>query len=244
MEFEVQFETGSIIWLPWTEELFDTVPYETFCRNRPELYLLIFGAKEAADFVKRKDKEVIAAVKPGDTCYVDIRYYGAAWYNTLGLPDADHRKYVVQHKYTQWNNARQTEITADCQLFDERFQHKGYFVFAYGTIKTYDEKSMTKLDAKWTKRYPKLLPNDRGKISPQIQTSLPPVQVEETTHVHPLPAATKELLPADPPLVVHTRPPDSGTHPDTRRNAKRPSRFLNILLQEELVESDNSSDSY
>ena len=28
MEFEVQFEAGSVVWLPWTKELFDTVPYE------------------------------------------------------------------------------------------------------------------------------------------------------------------------------------------------------------------------
>ena len=160
----------------------------------------------------------------------------------------------MQHKYTQWNNTRQTEITADCRLFDERFQHRGYFVFTYGSVKTYDAKSMTKLDVKWTKKYPQLLPNDRDKTDPatlvdntRASEQLSPQVVipgPKSTALKPLKDPAVTIPPVHPPTVVHTRPPDSGTHLDTRRNAKKPSRFLNVLLQEELVESDSSSDSY
>ncbi len=50
------------------------------------------------------------------------------------------------------------------------------------------------------------------------------------------------LPPEDPPTILHARPPDSNTRATNRRNAKKPSRFLHSLLQEELVEFDSSSD--
>jgi hypothetical protein len=245
MEFEVRFEAGSIVWLPWSKELFDTVPYENFCRGKPELYVLVFGAKDAGIFVKDKDKKAITMVKPGDSCYVDLRYYGAAWYNNLGLPDSDHSRYVVQHKYTRWNNSAQTEITAECKLFDERFQHRGYFVFAYGSTMTFDSKSMIKLDAKWIKKYPQLLPNDRGQTRPQVQASLPLLSEPMAEDPPPFEPPTKQ-----PPTKANKRPltvksddlPTSDARSNTRRQVQMPSRFLNHL-QEEQTESDVSSDS-
>ena len=162
MEFEVEFEAGSIIWLPWLS-ISSTVQFEEFCRSKPQLYLLIFDSKQAATHVKQKDKELITAVKPGDTVYVDIRYYGATWYQQLELPEADHRTYMVKHKYTKWSNEKHTEIVAECALFDEVFKHRGYFVYAYGSVKKFDTNTMVLLDKKWIKRFPKLLPNNREK---------------------------------------------------------------------------------
>ena len=195
MQFEVQFEAGSIVWLPWSLELFDNVQYEAFCRGSPELYVLVFGAKEADDFVKRKNKEIITTVKPGDTCFVDIRFYGATWSESIGLPDFDHRKYVVEHKYVKWANNRETEIVAECKLFDERFTHKGYFVFSYGSVQVFNSKIMTRLDRSWVKRYPKLLPDDRGdKDYPSV------VLLPEQKHVEP--ALPKTRVNKDNPTVV------------------------------------------
>jgi len=40
MSFEVHFEVGSIVWLPWSTELSDTIPFEEFCRKSPEFQVL------------------------------------------------------------------------------------------------------------------------------------------------------------------------------------------------------------
>ena len=121
---------------------------------------------------------------------------------------------------------------------------------------------MTKLDTKWTKKYPKLLPDDRGKTTPQIQASLPSdeARVAEKSSPQVIPQAepamtdsisisqkqdqTLVMPPKDTPAVLHSRPPDLSTRMHTRGHAKKPPRFLNLLLQEELVESDSLSDSY
>jgi len=42
MEFEIQFEDGDVIWLPWSDNLFNTTPYEDFCRANPPLFHYCF----------------------------------------------------------------------------------------------------------------------------------------------------------------------------------------------------------
>ena len=56
-----------------------------------------------------------------------------------------------------------TVDTAECALFDEVFKRRGYFVYAYGSVKKFDTNAMVLLDKKWVKQFPKLLPNDREK---------------------------------------------------------------------------------
>ena len=180
MEFQVEFEAGAIMWLPWSS-ISSTVQFEDFCRSKPQLNLLVYDSKAAAAYVKRKDREPITSVQPGDIVFVDIRSYGATWYQQLELPDCDFLTYVVEHKYAEWDNDKHTEITAICKLFDERFNHRGYFVHAYGSIKVFDSTAMVLLDAEWTKRFPKLLPDDRGKApvkaKPASQYQAKPVEI-------------------------------------------------------------------
>ena len=241
MQFEVQFEEGSILWLPWSLELFDNVHYEVFCRGNPELYVLVFGAKEADDFVKRKNKEIITSAKPGDTCFVDIRYYGAAWSESIGLPDFDHRKYVVEHKYVKWANSKQTEIIAECKLFNELFTHKGYFVFSYGSVQVYNPKTMTRLDKSWITRFPKLLPDDRGVVAEPKQKQVAPVVSKAMVNkdnptVVARPAQEKDTPTVVKALVNKDNPSAKVVDPRAglRRKKQIPSKFrVNNLSQQE-----------
>ena len=181
MEFQIEFEAGTIMWLPWSS-ISSTVQFEDFCRSRPQLNLLVYDSKAAAAYVKRKDREPITSVQPGDVVFVDIRSYGATWYQQLELPDSDFLSYVVKHNYTEWENEKHTEIIAICKLFDERFNHRGYFVHAYGSIKTFDSTTMVLLDNQWTKRFPKLLPDDRGKAPAKVRQDTVPNVVPKEKH--------------------------------------------------------------
>jgi hypothetical protein len=156
MEFEVKFMDGTIKWLPWTPDLFSTVVYETYCRSRPELSPLIYSEKEAVKRRAELNRKRITLVEPGDLVYVDIRYFGAQWYQELGLPDLEHSTYVVPFKYTQWCGKQQIKIYATCELFGEDHTLNHDFVVRYGSrkeLKSY----MTLVDIPMVLLFPALL---------------------------------------------------------------------------------------
>jgi hypothetical protein len=166
MEFEVQFQDGDKLWLPWSKDLFATVQYEHFCRENRPLFPLVYGGEEARVRISAMKKSVITEVEPGDKVFVDLRSYGYAWYSTLGLPDHDHAKYVVQYEYLSWGNkANHHTINARCLIFDEKWNKlDNYFVFTYGFEKEFKD-NMTLIDEEFIKKHPQVLPeSNRSEI--------------------------------------------------------------------------------
>jgi len=133
MEFEVKFADGSVVWLPWNKDLFDSQPYEYFCRSRSELFPIIFDLKTATKQLSILKKTLITAVKPNDIVYVDLRCYSSSWYQTLPLPDKDHITYLIKYKYTKWLNKTHTKIQATAPLFKETWSLDHLFVQFYGS---------------------------------------------------------------------------------------------------------------
>lgn len=164
MEFEVLFEDGSLVWLPWSKDLFNTVQYEAYCRSRPELYPLIYDAKIAGKRVKELNASPITEVKPGDSVLVDIRSYGAGWYDSLSLEDKHHSNYLVEYRYVKWKSNRHLKIEAICPLFAETFVVDHAFVKFYGSWSEDDWVSsglnMKVIDDDLIALVPELLPNN------------------------------------------------------------------------------------
>jgi hypothetical protein len=160
MEFEVRFADGTVVWKPWDRDLDTTQAYETFVRARPALSPLLYS-KEVAD--KRRielNRQPITEVTPGDSAYVDIRYYSAQWYAELGLEDPEHRMYVVKFDYVKWIGKNKLRIIAVCQLFDEQHKVTHEFVQRYGSCKVLLP-AMTLVDKAMVIAYPQMLPEDR-----------------------------------------------------------------------------------
>ena len=160
MEFLVLFEDQSLIWLPWSRDLFSSVPYETFCRSRTELDPLIFEAKVAQQLSAQLNRMAITAVQPGDKVLVDIRSYGATWYGTLSLPDLHLVTYAVPYTYTRWANKGKTKISAICPLFKETFPRLDHtFVKRYGNkVRPSDFPTpVVVLDEEILRQYPQVL---------------------------------------------------------------------------------------
>jgi len=167
MEFEVLFEDGSLVWLPWSKDLFNTVQYEAYCRSRPELYPLIYDAKIAGKRIKELNASPITEVKPGDTVLVDIRSYGAGWYDSLSLEDKHHINYLVEYRYVKWKSNRHLKIEAICSLFGETFVVDHAFVKFYGSWTEDDWVSsglnLKIIDDDLIVLVPELLPNNKHK---------------------------------------------------------------------------------
>ena len=134
--------------------------------------------------------------------------------------------YVVPHRYTKWGNDKHTVISAVCELFDEMIQHNGYFVFAYGSVKDFDDNTMVMLDKTWTHQFQSLLPNDRLAIA----KTRPSKAVKPTAHK----AVTATVVNKQPPPFIAE---NVSTRQDVARPKKTPSSFhssdlllLNIQL--------------
>ena len=166
MEFEILFEDQSLVWLPWSKDLFDTAQYETFCRSRPELYPLIFDVKTAKLRIREINKLPISEIKPGDEVLVDLRCYGHGWYQTLQLEDKDHLTYLVEYRYIRWKSSKHLKIEVICLLFNEVFVVDHYFVKSYGSWTEADwiEHSIAirLVDEDLIRRYPAILPNSKS----------------------------------------------------------------------------------
>jgi len=132
-EFEVVFADGSVLWLPWSKDLFDTVYYEDFCRLNPELYPLLFTVSDSKVRIREIRKQSISLVSPGVSVYMSLRHFSPYWYDTLKLDDLYHVQYVIRLCYTEWSNASHKTIRASIPVFGFTTPPlDNYFVTFYG----------------------------------------------------------------------------------------------------------------
>eukprot|EP01042_Synura_sphagnicola_P005257 gene5257-biopygen5596 len=160
MEFEVLFCDGTVKWLIYSRDIYDTIAYEDFCRSRPELFLLVFSANEQQKRTKEIAKQPITTVSSGDVAYVDLRWFNHTWYDHLPIPDPEHSTYVLKFVYgalVGGGKTKNNKIMATCVLMQETFKVDNYFVLAYGSVGTL-QPHHTPIDESFCLRYPDVLP--------------------------------------------------------------------------------------
>ena len=162
MIFEVLFADGEVHWLPWSKDLSDTEQFEVFCNSNSPLFLLLFTAAVASKMRKELNGRAITVVSPGDTVYVDIRFFGnPAYYLALALPDSDHITYVVIGTYRAWYTTKQRKISIEFPLFNELFPAEDhYFVRCYGSRREFDPARMVLVDLPFARLHPQVLPEE------------------------------------------------------------------------------------
>jgi hypothetical protein len=160
MSFHIEFADGSQIWVPWSRDLFDSIPYEEYCRQRKDLNVLVYTVNEARKMQSRIKRTPISEVGPGESVYVDLRSFGPIWYDNLPIPDKYTRQYVVLFTYTAWPSHNHLTISATCPIFNETFARLDhFFVHCYGTTKSFDSNKMILIDTDFIRQYPCVLPS-------------------------------------------------------------------------------------
>lgn len=156
MSFEVHYADGSVHWVTWSKDIFDTIAYEDYCRSCPQLLPLLHSAEAGKKEVARIKSTPITIILPGDTVFVDLRSWGELWYQKLSIPDPDHIRYYVRGKYLRYSNKSRTKIWMEYPDFRERAIVDGFFVHSYGAVKIQPPGSVL-VDAAFIKQHPAVL---------------------------------------------------------------------------------------
>jgi hypothetical protein len=157
MTFKVKFMDGDIVDLPWSPDLL-CEPFYEFCESKTYLKHLTLDTKMANLFMSHARKLDITTVNVGDVVYVDLRFFGDSWYESIGLPDWQTSSYVVEFKYLHWfHKNSKKKITACYVLGGNTYTWDNYHVYCWGTNKKFDDTTMTMVDTSYIKNYPKLV---------------------------------------------------------------------------------------
>ena len=82
---------------------------------------------------RRINTTAITEVQPGDTVYVDLRYFNTQLYDTtFDLEDKFHVSYGVPVKYTRWSGKNFLHIDAHISLWDTTYTFSHLFVHLWG----------------------------------------------------------------------------------------------------------------
>ena len=160
MSFHVLFDDDTLVWKNWSNDLFTTIPYESYCRSLPQLHPRLTSVSISAIEIKRIENTAISLVVPGDVVYVDIRSYGYDWFASLNLPNSDYTTYVVLLKYTSWFNSKCLKINGTVAAFNENWcssqSLSATFVYYWGHTKKFESSNMILIDKIFIQQHPQI----------------------------------------------------------------------------------------
>jgi len=104
-------------------------PFEEYCRHYKELFLLLYYTDQVSRAAAAITSTSITDVQPGDTIFVDLRYFGTYVYdNLLDSPVKYHIKYLVRIIFTKWTGRTHKKLDAQILLFQRTFEFNNLFV--------------------------------------------------------------------------------------------------------------------
>ena len=156
MTFTVRFQDGDVREVPYSKDLFDSIPYAEFCSSKRYLYHLIYSTEGAKKYVSDIRKQPITQFQPGDLAYVDLRIYGDVWYDELDLPDSHLLTYVAPIQFTHWYHKSSKRVLSVKDLLTLRtYRYDNYLVhcFVHSEVNT---SNMVLVDEDFARQFPQV----------------------------------------------------------------------------------------
>lgn len=150
LSFTVTFMDGDVREVPYSTDLFESIPYEDFCNSRKYLKHLLHKTSAAKEFIKEKKATPIKDLVQGDDVYLDIRVYGHGWYRELKLPDAHTTTYVTKMRITK---LRGKVIHVLDPISGDKLNMDSYGAYCW-LHKEFDPSSMVLIDQNFRQQYP------------------------------------------------------------------------------------------
>jgi hypothetical protein len=138
MTFLVRFGDGDEMWLNWSPDITNTKAFEEYCMSsRYKMMQLLVLTKLQVKAVQQGTKRALIPVgEYGSTVYVNLRSYGADWYDGRDkLPDKDTVHYYVKStvERTQPHNPRKCVLVQP--VFGIRSTHDLFYLNYFGDVK-------------------------------------------------------------------------------------------------------------
>ena len=116
---------------------------------------------------------IITEVQPGDTVFVDLRFYNNLWYQSLQLPDPDFTIYVLKFTYRNWGRTHKTIYVSPDLIPAEVWKFTHMWVRRYGSIFHFNDSTMVLIDEKFLLQYPLIIDEKyRTKLLKQFHNKL------------------------------------------------------------------------
>ena len=133
--FTVRFVDGTVKSLPWSSDLASNEQFQRFIAATPACYPLMFSTAELAVEKRRLEALTVSTIKPNDYFFVDLRAFGAVWYEALNLPQQRTTTYVVKYRAGKLEPSRR-KIKATCKLWPNTTNlFSEYFLRCFGQWK-------------------------------------------------------------------------------------------------------------
>ena len=156
MVFTVRFQDGDVREVPYSKDIFDSVPYAEFCSRKRYLYHLIYTADYAKKYIADFRRQPITQFQPGDLAYVDLRIYGDAWYDELELPDSHLITYVAPIQFTHWYHKSSKRVLSVKDLLTLRtYRYDNYLVHCFVHSEV-NASTMVLVDEDFANKYPQV----------------------------------------------------------------------------------------
>jgi hypothetical protein len=135
LQFQVKYADGDMLWIPYSQDLFQSVPYENFIRERPHLFPLLFSTTKAKEEIKSFSKQVITEYTTGDELLVNLRSFGELWYQSLELPDVHTAVYVVPYRVEQISKNKRI-LTINSEIYKGKVDVDSYYLYCHVVVPT------------------------------------------------------------------------------------------------------------
>jgi len=152
LHFKVLFSDGETTILPFSKDLYDSIPYETYVDSIPYLRHLKFTTDLAKDFIREMGSKNITGYEINQEVFLNIRIFGDLWFDKLELPDSDTITYV--------SSCTITECTRKKLVIRNTITKESHTLLAYAIYcflhSNFDNTSMLIIDEEFMIKYPQI----------------------------------------------------------------------------------------
>ena len=129
----VRFADGEEVLLPYSQDLAGAQQFGKYIFSYPQLFPLRFNASGVSQQLTILKRQPIVGIELGEEFYIDLRFWGYDFYDSLDLPNMYVTRHVVLGKYYKWRKGPGSHVQVYVPVFLEYLRDWDYYdVSRYG----------------------------------------------------------------------------------------------------------------
>ena len=137
MTFLVIYVDGDRSWVQYGPDLVANTIFQEYITDVPELKILLFSALEAGNYIARSRRLAIPPEMAPKQFLIDLRVLDFTWYDSLKLPHADTKLYLLEAHFRKYCNKQRTRAEVYLPAFDEIIDNADHFWFEGNATRTF-----------------------------------------------------------------------------------------------------------